>query len=206
MKTPKIPQPNKSISEISNKTTVENKLSYASLTLGYDFEYGIDLKHRVIKLTGEVDEAMWDVLDSGLNHLEAQSKEKVTIKICSYGGSTYCALAIVGRIKASRAYIVTEGYGQVMSAATLILAAGRVRKMSHYGFFMWHSASYPLDGNHHQNKSVVEQVEKEEKLWARWMAEMSSRTADFWFKNGVTKDAYFTSEELLKLGVVDEIF
>ena len=175
--------------------------------LTYDFEYGVDIKNRIIKLTGEVDEFMWDILDSGLNQLE-HSKEKITIRINSPGGSTYDALAIIGRIKKSRAYIVTEGFGQVMSAATLILVAGRQRKISHYAFFMWHEASYYIDGRHSQNKATVVQVEKEERMWAQWMSEMTGEVHDaqWWYDHGVGKDAYFSAEELVELGVADEVF
>lgn len=174
--------------------------------LSYDLEYGIDLRNRVIKLTGEIDEYMWERLDSGLNQMETDGKGKITIKICSPGGSTYHALAIVGRIKSSKAYIVTEGFGEIMSAATLILASGKIRRASTFSFFMWHSATYTIDGTHHANKSLVEQMEKEEKMWAKWMSEMSKKPENFWLKNGAVKDAYFSSEELLKLGVVDELF
>lgn len=199
---------NKTIAEVSKSTTIENKLSHASLMLSYDFEYGVDLQNRVIKLTGEVDDFMWEILDSGLNQLEAISKAKITIRINSEGGSTYHALAIVGRIKKSPAYIVTEAFGQVMSAATLILAAGRSRAISHYSFFMWHEASYDVGGRHSQIKHTVAQVEKEEKMWAEWMSKMTGelKSAKWWYENGVGKDAYFTAEELLNLGVVDEIY
>ena len=208
MRNPKRPKKGtESIADVSKRTTIENKPSHAALMLTYDFEYGVDIKNRIIKLTGEVDEFMWDVLDSGLNQLEG-SKEKITIRINSCGGSTYDALAIVGRIKKSTSYIVTEGFGQVMSAATLILAAGRKRRMSHYSFFMWHEASYGMDGRHSQNKATVEQIEKEEKMWAKWMSEMTEGIHDpeWWAENGVGKDAYFSAEELMELGVVDEVF
>lgn len=197
----------KSLSDVPTKTTIENKLSRASLVLNYDFDYGVDLEHRIIKLTGWIDETMWDLLDSGLNQLEAVNKSKVTIKICSPGGSTYHALAIVGRIKASRAYIVTEGFGEVMSAATLILAAGRYRKISRYGFFMWHQSSYEFDGKHEDAKALVSQTEKEENLWAFWMAEMTGeRPYEWWRAEATGADKYFGADELLTLGVVDEIF
>lgn len=197
---------NASIAEVSSKTTVENKLTHASLMLSYDFDRGVDLKNRIIKLTGDVDPNMWDLLDSSLNQLESMGKSTITIKINSGGGSIYDALAIVGRIRASKAYIVTEGYGQVMSAATLILASGKHRKMSKYGFFMWHAQSYSAHDRHPIIKNLVEQAEREEQSWAKWMAELSSKNKDFWQKTGASLDAYFTAEELLKLGVVDEIF
>jgi hypothetical protein len=74
--------------------------------------------------------------------MESEDKSTVTIKINSPGGSTYDAMAIIGRIRSAKCYIVTEGYGQIMSAASLILASGRKRRINKYAFLMWHEASY----------------------------------------------------------------
>lgn len=200
---------NKSIVEVSqSRTSIENKLTHAALMLGYDFEYGVDIQNRIIKLTGEVDDYMWDILDSSLNQLESTGKSTITIRINSPGGSAYSAMAIVGRIRSSKAYIVTEGFGHVMSAATLILAAGRHRRMSQYGFFMWHEASYGVDGRHSQIKNTVEHMEREERMWAKSISELSGsvKTAKWWYDNGTNKDSYFSASELMDLGVVDEVF
>ncbi len=199
------PQKN-GIAEVGTKTTVDNKLTHAAMLLSYMVEYGIDFKRRIISLTGEVDEFMYDILDFGMTEMESSSRKGITIKINSPGGSTYQAMAIVGRIKECNCHTISKGYGQVMSAATLILACAKKRKMSYYSFFLWHEASYDLSGRHSQNKADVKQVEKEEKLWAFWMAEFSKKDSKFWLEHGVGLDAYFTAEQLLKMGVVDELF
>ncbi len=201
------PQRNNTISEVGTKnTSIDNKLTHAAMLLSYMVEYGVDFSRRIISLTGEVDEFMYDILDFGLTEMEASSKKAITIKINSPGGDTYQAMAITGRMKECTCQIVTKGYGQVMSAATLILASGKKRKMSTEGFLMWHESSYLMDGQHSQNKATVKQVEREEKLWANRMAQLSKKDAEFWLKNGVGIDAYFTAEQLLKMGVVDELF
>ncbi len=94
-----------------------------------------------------------------------------------------------------------------MSAATLILASGARRKMSEYGWFMFHESSYDSGWDKHSNhKAFIKQAEREEKFWAESMARFTDKSAEFWLKNGVGIDSYFTPEQLLKMGVVDELF
>ncbi len=203
------PRPRKGVgvSKIGSNTNTDNRLTHAQLMLGYMFEWGVDFQRRVINLTGDVDDSMYDILDVALTAMEAESKSTVTIKINSLGGDTYAAMAIVGRIRESTCYIVTKGYGAIMSAATLILAAGRRRMMSKFGWFMWHEASYDPGYDRHSNhKALIQQQEKEEKYWAKYMAEFTSKNEKFWAENGVVKDAYFSAAQLLKMGVVDELF
>ena len=117
----------------------------------------------------------------------------------------YEAIAIVGRMKASPCVIVTEGYGMVMSAATMLLAAGTLRKVSKYCWFMHHESAYQVGGRHSEIKAYVAQAEKEELVWAQWMAELTKKKAAFWQQTGTHIDAYFTAEQLVKLGVADEL-
>lgn len=192
---------------LSGKTTVENKLTKVALLLNYAFEYGIDLENRVIKVTGEIDDWQYDLVDTALTIMEAESKKNITIRINSPGGCSYQAMAIVGRMKKSKCGIITEGYGHVMSAATLILASGtHKRTISRDGFFMWHEASYALEGRHSEMMNEVKQAEKEEKFWANRMADCSNKTAKWWYENGTKTNAYYNADQLLKMGVVDELF
>lgn len=176
------------------------------MLLSYLFDYGVDFQRRIINLTGDVDQSMYELLDAAMTEMEAESRATITIKINSPGGETYQAMAIVGRIRESKCKIVTKGYGEVMSAATLILACGDLRLMSRHGFFMYHETSYELEGRHSSNRATVHQIEKEEKFWANCMAEFSKKSSDYWLKNGVGKDAYFSAEQLVSMGVVDELF
>lgn len=189
-----------------NKATNDNKLSLMALHLECLFDRGVNFKTRTITLSDEIVFPMWDIVDAALSEMESQSRKKVTIRIHSEGGDVYEALAIVGRIERSPCKIITEGYGAIMSAATLILASGAERRISRLSEFMHHECSYGAEGRHSHVKDLVEQVEDEEDRWAKWMAEFSNRDKDFWKTEGVRKDARFTPEQLLEMGVVDEIF
>jgi len=187
--------------------SIDSKLTQKAMLLSYQFDYGVNFEDRIIKLTGEINAEMFDLVDTALTELENLGKKDITIKINSPGGEAYQAMAIVGRMAESKCKIVTKGYGMVMSAATIILAAGtRRREMSRFGQFMWHECSYEIDGRHSHIKDAAVQVDLEERFWAKSMAKFTKKTAKFWLEQGVRKDANFSPEQLLKLGVVDGIF
>lgn len=192
---------------MTEKTSKKNSdFEREKLRLEYLFESNIDLAGRVIRITGPIGDATFEDFDCQLSELERLSSRKsVTIRINSPGGSVYDALAIVGRMKASSCPIVTEGFGHIMSAATLILAAGKKRRMSKYAIFMHHKSQYMLGGDHDSVVDEVRQMEKEEKLWSQWMSEMSKKTPKFWYDCAKKRNYYATAKECLALGVIDEL-
>jgi len=188
------------------KDSKKNNKFPEHLRLDHSFEKGVNYLDRVIQITGEIGEDVtFDWLDAALCELERDTKKTVTLKIFSGGGSVYDALAMVGRLKASRCHIVTEGYGAVMSAATLLLACGNFRKISEYCQFMHHSSTYGVHGRHDEVKAEVENAEREERLWAHWMAKFSTQDEQFWYNHGKNHNMYLSAEQVLVLGVVDAI-
>jgi len=184
---------------------VPENVEKLELHLKYLFEHKVNLRDRVITINKDIDAETFAFVDSAITELESYNRQAITIRICSDGGDVYSALAIVGRIKTARCKIITEGYGCVMSASTLILAAGKERRASKYLFFMHHESSYGVEGRHSVIKAEVDQKEKEEKLWAKWMEELTKRQSKFWLERGKFIDEYWTAEELVEMGVVDAI-
>lgn len=183
------------------------------LHLDTQFTRGINFEDRIIILSGTIDQPMFDNIEIALTIMENEDAEKpVTIKINSPGGSVDEALAIVGRMKESKCVIETKGYGAIMSAATLILAAGDKghRHISKYARFMHHCSSYEVDTTRHSEmKDIISAMEKDEEAWASNMAELTKKTnksKKFWKEQGSKKDAYFNAKDLVRLGVVDDIF
>lgn len=171
------------------------------------FKYGFNVSARTIQLVGDVSEEMFMQLDTALTILEEESKASITIKINSLGGSVYDGMAIVGRIRSSKCKIVTEGFGCVMSAAILILAAGNKRRMSKYAYAMWHEASYEDGGTLSQMTHRNKQMLRENDLACEAMERFTTSPAKFWKNEGLLgKDLYLTAEECETLGVVDEVF
>jgi ATP-dependent Clp protease protease subunit len=170
-------------------------------------KHGIDLQSRNIQLIGDISEDMFALLDVALNLLEAKNKQGITIKINSMGGSVYDALAIVSRIRSSKCYITTEAYGACMSAATMILAAGKKRKMSESAVVMHHESAYDVEGTHSQVKHLSAQIEREELMWCKMMEKFTGTSSEVWASKGkLGEDWYLSAEECKDLGIIDEIF
>lgn len=183
----------------------ENSVERLEIHLNTLFERGINLKERSINLKEDIDNDAFLQIDMGLTELESYSREPITIKINSSGGDVSHALGIVGRLKRSKCKIITEAYGQCMSAAALILACGKERRLSRFASFMWHESIYKVKGRHSQIMAEVAQKQKEEELWARWMAEFSKKSAKFYLAEGRHTDKFWSPEELLEFGLIDEI-
>ena len=185
----------------------ENSQEAEKEAMRLDFLYGegVDIRGRSIRINEPIGEATYDRLESALSDFERENRKQVTIKINSLGGSVYDALAIVGRLKASPCKIITEGQGAVMSAATLILMCGDKRRMSKFCTPMFHQSSYHLSGDHENVKEEVAQMEQEERKWAAWLAEVSTKDAKFWYKIVKKKNFYPTPEQMLEYGAIDEI-
>jgi len=191
---------------IADKIKSSLALERKSLQMQYSFEWGVDVENRVIRISGEIGPGYFDFLDAALCELEHQSKGGITIRINCPGGEVYEALAMSGRMRASKRLIITEGYGHIMSAATLLLASGDKRKMSHLAHFMHHESSYILEGPHHYIKNEVEQADREHAQWCKVMEELTGTSVNFWLTEGVGKNAYFDAETCKNLGIVDEVF
>lgn len=184
----------------------ESFIEIEKFRLTYLFEHGIDFTNRTLQLTGTIGHDFdFSYVDCALSEFERMGKKKITIRLNSEGGSVTEALAIVGRIRASSCKITIEGYGLIASAATMILAAGHNRKISKYASFMHHESAYSVSGKHTEVTDQVIQMEKEEKLWAQWMAELSKKDYKFWYNKGKRKDYFITAEQAVEFGVADEV-
>lgn len=197
------------------KKTKDSELEKLKFNMEQSLDNGVDLKNRTIRVTGVIGEPSpldfgsdyfdFNLLDYALTEMEAQSDEPITLKINSPGGDVYDALAIIGRMKASKCEIVTEAYGHAMSAATLILMAGDIRKMSKYCVPMYHEISYGVGGDHESIKEQVAQSEKELRRWASYYEEFSNKNTKFWLTKMKKKEFYPTPEQMLDYGAIDEV-
>lgn len=168
---------------------------------------GIDVLARTFRIVGDIDDNMFSYVDTCVSLLEQQSKKAIKIRIVSNGGAVHSALAIISRLEASPCKIITEAYGTVQSAATLILASGDKRRMARSTVFMHHEGSVAVEDTITNTIHAIEQMKREERLWAGLMAKCSNQSSDFWLTAGRGgKDLFLTAEECLEFCVVDEIF
>lgn len=195
---------------MSEKNAQEFALHLWNLQNELILDYGIDPVSRSFCINKDIDHTSFAEIDAKLNLLERDGGEEhppITIKINSCGGSIYDAWAIVSRIKKSPCVIKTEAYGAVMSAATMIFAAGAERSVSKYCEFMFHQSSMGVEGSLATLQNVLRSLSKEEDMYCKFLAEHSKKSSNFWRKLlHSKKDVFLTAEQVIKLGIAKEIF
>jgi len=188
---------------MTTKSDFSKEEKYIDLCL----ERGIDLENRIIKIYEEIEEGLDSAVEFGLNKMEKQSKKAITIKINSDGGCTYTAFNIISRLQESKCQIITKCAGRAYSSAFLILAAGDKRLMSKYSWGLHHACSYDAEKQKHPSHKVsVEQTDREELKANQFLAEHSTTKLDKWCEMSQFKDHFFSPEECLEMGVIDEIY
>ena len=142
----------------------------------------------------------------GFNVLE-NSKELIYLKLNTFGGDFYEALAIVGRIKQSPCKTIIDCFGSSFSAGGIILVSGDVRRMNKYAWFMFHEVSYAASiGKMTEQEALLEQTKIEQDKICKYMAEHTKKNYAFWKKLVGQIDYYLDAEQCLEYGIVDEIF
>lgn len=155
-----------------------------------------------IHLIGEVNEEMVQKVADVIK--ACPNDERLEISITSEGGSGYCALAIYEMLTTSTLIVKTIGVGIVMSAATLILAAGDVRAMTKETWLMVHDTKSTNKGDYHSHRVHTLQTAKEEEQWARLLADSSNLSAKMWRKLS-EKTTYLTAKQCAKCRLIGEI-
>lgn len=163
-----------------------------------------DLERGFYFLQGEVNEDLFVEVCEALTIMEQTPLKRITLAIKSLGGDLYTGLAIFDRIKMSPKIVDTLAIGECMSAGSLILQAGDQRKATKHAQIMVHAGYEELGG-------TPEETEITRKHFRKLQSQMSSIYADkshvgeraikMWLK----KDTYFTAEEALAKGLIDEV-
>ena len=159
---------------------------------------------RKIYLIGTIDEAMVERFAGELDALNAESSKPIEVELSSEGGTHYASLAIVGRIRNSKAPVHVKAYGYIMSAAVLILACADKRFMCEHAWVMVHEDSGKVKGSTSDLAKQIEQMGREEEQWCRLMDRFSRpKIADWAFMSLNT--TYLTAQDCLDYGLIDFI-
>ena len=111
--------------------------------------YGNVVQDRPVDFwTGQPIPGLFIVLNEFLQELEKiKDKEQITVRINSGGGELYAAISIYNRLKELKG-VITIVDGLAASAASVILQAGRIRKVYAGSQVMIHGASLFLYGSY----------------------------------------------------------
>lgn len=151
----------------------------------------------ILHLTGSVNKKMLR------EAIEAFEGDVSVVRITSHGGDPDIALAIAGLV--AQHSITTEVYGQCYSAATLIFAAGKRRRVQKWAWIMTHESSETVEGTASFLKHAAKHMERSESHWNLIMQELTGTEAKIWEKLS-EKDTYLNAEECFKFNLATEIF
>jgi ATP-dependent Clp protease, protease subunit len=129
----------------------------------------------------------------------------------SYGGDLYAGLAIVDGICSIKAPVYTVAIGCVASAGALIVSVGTKIYATKYATLMLHQPHGGAKGQTTDLAIQVTEMNKQKKTTASIMYDaIKRRKKDLsltfeQFCDKLERDTYFTSQEALDLGLIDEI-
>lgn len=162
-----------------------------------------------ILLYGEIGD--YDRVNSGdiaRELLEAEAGCKsIDVRINSVGGEVFTGIAIFNAFRQSKADITIYIDGVAASTASFIAACGKPVKMSRYARLMVHSPSGGSYGNAGEMAATIEMLKSLEDTLCDIYADRCKKTKEEirsqWFDG---KDHWFTAQQALDLGLVDEIY
>lgn len=161
---------------------------------------------RIIKVIGAIDAVAFRDFSESLTELESESIKDIRLELTSDGGESYVGLAFYSKMIESKCKFNVRVYGNVMSAATAILAGGNKRTMMCDAWYMVHDDSQRIKAEN--NMVAIAQAAHNEALerhWARILARNSKPTPQEWRKMS-KRTTYLTARECLDLGIIDEIY
>lgn len=158
---------------------------------------------RVIRLIDAISSESFKLFIEESSVLLAESKDPIEVELFSHGGSAEAALAFAAYMRLNPYFNITA-YGEIASSAVLVLACGKVRRMTKEAWVMVHESSTKLRGTVTDLEREAEQLRRMESQWNEIMAERSKVTERSW--SGMHKETtYLSAEECLELGLIDEI-
>lgn len=175
--------------------------------------YYRDEKDRILWIEGEVSEDAFSLFELSkliLNYnkedkdIPVEQRKPIKIFINSPGGDLESTLAFVGLINISKTPIWTINACWGASAAGLILMAGHRRFALPNTTCLIHSGSGQLGGSYEQ---TTEQMKNYKYLVDKMRDFILDKTKidPKLFKKNSQKDWYIYTDEMLNLGIVDEI-
>ena len=172
--------------------------------------YYKDEQDRVLWIEGEVNDGLFELSKMILRYnmedknVPVEERKPIKIFINSPGGDLDSTLAFIGLMNISKTPIWTIDACWAYSAAGLILMAGHKRYALPNTECLIHSGSGQLGGSYEQ---TTEQMKNYKYLVDKMRDFILSKTKidQKLFKKNSQKDWYIYTDEMLSLGIVDEI-
>ncbi|CAI3226940.1 ATP-dependent Clp protease, protease subunit [Clostridium neonatale] len=135
--------------------------------------------------------------------LKNANGQPITIKINSGGGDVFAGCEIYNELKNYNGEVTIEIHGLCASIASVIAMAGKC-KMSPLAEIMIHNVSTNVSGDYRDMEHTAEVLKKANKTIANAYMLKAGMSEDAAYKL-MDKETWFTADEALELGLIDEI-
>lgn len=161
---------------------------------------------RELYLTGEITQQLVQDLITKIRYLNKVSAEPITLYINSCGGSVCDGFALCDVILSSQSPIMGYVQGSCMSMAVAVLASCVDRVAGRYAQFMVHSVRAEF-GEMDQTDMICQAnyINRLNEQVAYLLADASNLKSHEWLDKIIYNETYFTSEDALEFGLIDEI-
>ena len=168
----------------------------------------LDYEDSVIFLSDEISEHTLTDFIIRMRSLLQHRKDKkapINLMINSPGGDIYEMFGIIDYIESLDVKVNTICRERAFPTAAIILTCGTGnRMMSKRSTVMFHQSSSFLGGKMSDITAYLDNVKSLEKIIYGMLSEKTNKDSDWW-KNKMRSDMFLTSEELLEIGVIDQI-
>lgn len=162
------------------------------------------LDERIILFTGEVNDAMAEIIVAELLHLDNINHEPISMYINSPGGSVTAGMAIYDTMQTIQSDVNTFCLGMAASMGAFILSSGKKRYCMPNAEVMIHQ---PLGGANGQATDVMIQaahLQRTKEKLNRILASNTGKDIETIAKD-TDRDNWLSAEEAVAYGLVDEI-
>jgi len=175
-------------------------------------QYYKDMENRVIWITGEINDSIYDTIQLILQYnrddreVEPEQRKPIRLIISSPGGYLTAARTLISIMRLSQTPIYTIAMGEVASAASLIYLASNKRYAIKGASFLYHKGGCEgLEGDYAKIDAFMENYKKD----IQELVDFYKRYTKFDEKTIETEltkgDWYIRLDEALENGVVDEV-
>ena len=168
------------------------------------------LKNREILWNDDIDDATIDIAlyikkwNDEDKDLAIEDRQPIKIFINSDGGYVATVLHVIDMIHLSKTPVYTIGMGRVYSAGGLLLMAGHKRYIFPHMSCLIHDGSSGAIGSIGKMIDNLEFTKELEKRIKQYILSSTRITEEIYDQN-YRRDWFMFSEEIIKLGIADEI-
>lgn len=199
-------------SQISHDDVLGQYMMTSDSSLPDEIAYGMSVDDSIIYIDGHIENSTAHLVIAKIRHIyntrpEENANDPITLIINSPGGDVYSTFAIIDYIENLPVPVDTICRGQAASGGAMLLAAGTgIRRVSKRASVMLHHASMS-DANFVSSTTMTNTAKHFETLNAEidmFLASKTDKLSEFW-KEYLDHDRYFTAQQALEFGLVDEI-